>query len=549
MNDLHISYKLKKMVSDKQTAGIGIDLGSSSVRVGLFDFQNDRLIDCKIRPVPYYFTPESVNWKYTQSSREILVAINQCFHELDIQKFDIKSCGVGATCSLAIFQKNDNVLKPWNLDDPDKNVVFWMDSTAVQETNEVNKFATFEEKAHMGGNFVPEMAIPKIKRFINTLKNIGNNSTFEIIDLHRYIAMILAQENGWDYANVCNVPNLNKIGHDGELGGWSSTFYENVLQLPPNIIIGPQLQRYPEQEVKVSSSIDCYSNWFALLQPILQNSLFVVGGTSTCYLYASFEFNHHIPGVWGPFSNILDHSDHFSVYEAGQSCTGKLIEHLFKTHPASSNINTENWPQLFNQIDDFIEKMEQHTNESIHLQTKHMFFYGDLDGNRTPYADPSMSGMFIGETTDTSFRDLVYKYVCVLEFIAFQIKHMLSIFNTLNNQSDITNLLFCGSLAKNKRLLNLVFLLNPQLKITMPQMDAALMGAYGSYMMGKASASEKSIVELAHNQTYSYTAPRITEELLVDLLGVKYQIYFSMAEQQRKYRQQINHVIENRKRT
>ncbi|CAR28964.1 hypothetical protein ZYGR_0U03220 [Zygosaccharomyces rouxii] len=536
------------MVENKPTAGIGIDLGSSSVRVSLFNFQNDQIIAYKIKTVPYYFTPESTNWKYTQSSREILTAIDQCFQELNIDKHEIKSCGVGATCSLAIFQTKDNALIPWNLDDPDKNVVFWMDSIAIKETQEVNKLATPEVQAHMGGSFVPEMAVPKLRHFIDILKNTDNNSTFEIIDLHRYIAMSLAQQNGWDYTNVCNFPNLNEIGHDGELAGWSSAFYENVLQLPPNIVIGPtkHSQHSSKQGLKVSSCIDCYSNWFALLPSNLQNSLFIVGGTSTCYLYASSEFSHHIPGVWGPFSNIFDRSDQFSIYEAGQSCTGKLIEHLFKTHPASSHIDTRDWPHLFSQINDFIEKVEQNTQDSIHMQTKHMFFYGDLDGNRTPYADPSMSGMFIGETTDTSFRNLVYKYVSILEFIAFQIKHMLAIFNTLNGDEDISNLQFCGSLAKNKRLLNLLALLNPRLRIAMPEMDVALMGAYGSYLMGKASTSDKSIVEVAHNQTYSYRPPEKTDGLLVELLEVKYQIYFNMAEQQRKYRKQVNNVIENR---
>lgn len=534
------------MVAYKQTAGVGIDLGSSSVRVSLFDFQTDQLLAYHVRPVRHYFTPESVNWKYTQSSQEILLAIDQCFHELNFGSYHIKSCGVGATCSLAIFQTDGDILSPWNLDDPDKNVVFWMDSIAAQETKEVNTLATSDQKAHMGGNFVPEMAIPKLKHFINILKDNGNNSNFEVMDLHRYIALSLAEKYGWDYDNVCNFPNLNKIGHDGELAGWTSVFYENVLQIPSNVTIGPKKrhQNLSENETKIASCIDCYSSWFALMPTFLQNSLFVVGGTSTCYLYASSEINHRIPGIWGPFSNILDCTGKYSVYEAGQSCTGKLIEHLFKTHPASSNVDPRNWPQLFIQITDFIEKVEQDTGDSIHIQTKHMFFYGDLDGNRTPYADPAMSGMFIGETTDTSFRNLVYKYVCILEFIAFQTKHMLSIFNSLNRQANITNLLFCGSLAKNQMLLNLISLLNPKLKIAKPQMDAALMGAYGSYLMGKALALDKSITEVAHSKIYFHKNPEITTEPLVDLLEVKYQIYFSMAEQQRKYREQVNYVLE-----
>lgn len=533
------------MVEDKPSAGIGIDLGSSSVRVSLYNFTNDKVIACSVTPVPYYYTSESVNWKYTQSTQEILEGIHKCFNELHLEDYKIKGCGVGATCSLAIFRKENAVLEPWNFEDPGKNVVFWMDSIATNETQQINELAGSDIRAHMGGNFVPEMAIPKLKHFINLLENNNNTSSFELMDLHRYIAMALAQEYGWDYGKVCNAPNTNAVGHDGELAGWSIDFYQNVVQLPQNITIGPLTcpHKLDGDIPKISSCIDCYSNWFALLSTNIKNSLFVVGGTSTCYLQASTEFNHNIPGIWGPFANILDPSDYFSVYEAGQSCTGKLIEHLFNTHPASSHLDSKDLPLLFTQIDHFIEKAEQTTGTSIHMQTKHMFFYGDLEGNRTPYADPAMSGMFIGETTDTTFRNLVYKYVCILEFIAFQVKHMLSIFNDLNEKSNINELQFCGSQAKNERLLHLIALLNPSLKIQIPQMDVALIGAYGSYLMGKASTLEKSIVEVVHNYTYPYVLRQQDNVLLQDLLEVKYEIYFEMAEQQKNYRQRVNSAL------
>ena len=230
---------MKKNLRNQVEAGIGIDLGSSSVRVGLFNFQNNTLIDFKVKQVSYYFNPESTNWKYTQSSREILDAIEQCLTELITDKYQIKSCGVGATCSMVLFKKKDTSLLPWNFDSHDKNVVFWMDSIAITESQELNQICKPEIRASMGGSFVPEMGIPKLKHLINLMERETINLSIEVFDLHRYIGWHLAKKFQWDYHHLCNSPNLNGIGHDGELAGWSPTFYEEVVKLPPNITIGP----------------------------------------------------------------------------------------------------------------------------------------------------------------------------------------------------------------------------------------------------------------------------------------------------------------------
>ena len=172
-----------------------------------------------------------------------------------------------------------------------------------------------------------------------------------------------------------------------------------------------------------------------------------------------------------------------------------------------------------------------------------MFYYGDLEGNRTPYADPQMSGMFIGETTDKSFKDLVYKYVCVLEFIAFQIKHMMTLFNELQGNTPIDEINFCGSQAKNQRILNLITLLNKRVTIKVPIMNVSLMGVFGSYVMGKASSIQTSIMDVPNNETSTYKPCIEQADLLARLLGTKYDIYLDMAKQQKTYREKMDKTI------
>lgn len=44
-----------------------------------------------------------------------------------------------------------------------------------------------------------------------------------------------------------------------------------------------------------------------------------------------------VPGIWGPYYNAMIPG--MWLNEAGQSVTGKLIDHLIETHPASASLN------------------------------------------------------------------------------------------------------------------------------------------------------------------------------------------------------------------
>lgn len=543
------------MLKTNFDVGIGVDLGSSSVRVGIFIIENDQMITHHQEPVPYFFNDDPTLWEYTQSTDDIMEAIEKCLKKIEIDKYKVVSCGVSATCSMAVFTKYGQSLEPYNGDKEDckQNVVFWMDSYSKDECRELNQTCKQSLRDYMGGNFINEMGIPKLKRVMHHFQrtNKEKDKLLVCMDLHRYIAYELATSFNWSYEKLINSPNSNGIGHDGELSGWSSSFYRDILEISPNVIIGPQKKIFTDtNQIKVNSCIDCYSSWFTLCSANPEKSLFIVAGTSTCYLYASKLKKDTIPGVWGPFTDILDNSDKYSIYEGGQSCTGKLIECLFKTHPASSDVSPQDWPKLIHRIEENVAKIEHISKNSIHLKTKHMFYYGDLQGNRTPYADSAMSGMFIGESTDFSFTNLTYKYICILEFLAFQIKLMIQIFNQSNDENSINDLRMCGSQAKNKRLLSLIAMINNYITIQIPTTDVSLSGVHGSYLLGKAALLNEPLIELIHSKSQggaveTFQPERSSNKQLIQLLNVKYEIHLDMAKQQMKYRDAVNKVIDN----
>lgn len=534
--------------------GVGVDLGSSSVRVGAYSLENDSLLHVVERPVRYYSCGSS--GRFTQSTGEIMAALQECLDELGLRPGgrSIASCGVAATCSMAVFavEAGGGSLEPLDVSgldgSSDKNVVFWMDSVASEACGALNKRLGTHVKAALCGGFIPEMGVPKLLHLVGQFPS----RSLEVFDLHKYIAYDLARRYGWDTVPLANRPNSNGIGHDGEVGGWPQAFYQNVLKLPATAAVGP-VSTFKGQRVGIASCIDCYASWFGVCSAQPEQSLFLVAGTSTCYLYASATSKTVVPGVWGPFTNLLDGEQaRWSVYEAGQSTTGRLLEHLFETHPAARDYAGDAG-RLFKDLENRIAGMEADSGCSIHHLARHMFLYGELQGNRTPYADPRMCGMFVGETTDTSFANLALKYVVVLEFLAFQTRQIVEGFRT-GAAAAIGELRVAGSQAKNRRLLSLMSLVNGNMPVRVPARAASLAGVRGAYLLGKSRYLDVSLLDVVRKpgatiptvevtESSNYPACGATKENLRRLLEAKYAIHLDMAQVQQRYRSEIDAVV------
>ncbi|EHN00572.1 Mpa43p [Saccharomyces cerevisiae x Saccharomyces kudriavzevii VIN7] len=541
-----------KMTKDSARIGIGIDVGSSSARVGIYNYDNDALLAMAQEPVPYYQDSSRTSWKFWQRSTEIIKALQKCLQKLKITEYNVKSCGVSATCSLAIFEKDkrNGSLIPYPNED---NVIFWMDSSAIDECKQLNAECSQQLLDFLGGSFVPEMGIPKLKYFLNEYSH-NQDKQFHIFDLHQYIAYELSHLYQWKNEVLLKRENNKMVGVDGEASGWSPSFYENIMHLPSNVIIGSNgatCKKIASSAI-VRSCIDSYASWFAVSSPHLETSLFMIAGTSTCYMYGTPITDIKIPGVWGPFDSVLDSNSHFSVYAAGQSCTGKLIEHLFVTHPCAKEI-LKRGADIYQVLERTIHDIEKQNGQSVHVLTKDIFFYGDYEGNRTPFADPRMKGSFIGETTDTSILNLIHKYICILEFLSFQTRLIIDTFKRQNIGMCIQELRISGSQAKNKRLLSLISLVNNGITINKPKDNIDLMGVRGAYLLAKSANEGKQIIDVIRERDTSDDNEKFEplpeyqllndSSLLRRLLWAKYRIHLDMAKQQQRYHKLIDEVF------
>lgn len=69
----------------------------------------------------------------------------------------------------------------------------------------------------------------------------------------------------------------------------------------------------------------------------------MICGTSTCHMAVS-ENKIFVDGVWGPYYSAM--IPDLWLNEGGQSATGKLLDHVIDTHPATLLIKKKLSPNV-----------------------------------------------------------------------------------------------------------------------------------------------------------------------------------------------------------
>lgn len=69
--------------------------------------------------------------------------------------------------------------------------------------------------------------------------------------------------------------------------------------------------------------------------PTIFTSIGLICGTSTCHMVVS-KNKIFVDGIWGPYYSAM--VPNLWLNEGGQSATGKLLDHIIDSHPASSSI-------------------------------------------------------------------------------------------------------------------------------------------------------------------------------------------------------------------
>lgn len=325
------------------------------------------------------------------------------------------------------------------------------------------------------------------------------------------------------------------------------------LGLPPGIAIG-------------SGVIDAYAGWVGtvgakvqlgseqLSSEVAKNDrsqaftrLAAVAGTSTCHIAMSPN-PVFVPGVWGPYRDTI--MPNLWMAEGGQSATGELLKHVIETHPAFNqalSIAQSYHTNIYDYLNEHLKEMAADSNApSISYLGRHFFLYGDLFGNRSPIADPRMSGSVIGLSSDKTVDGLAIYYYATLEFIALQTKQIVETMNKAGH--DITSIFMSGSQCQNSILMNLIASAC-DIPVLIPRYVHAAV-CHGAAMLGaKAASADKDgktedLWDIMDRMSKPGKAVHPTKDKHEKaLLKVKYDVFLEQCFKQQEYRKNVDEAI------
>lgn len=275
--------------------------------------------------------------------------------------------------------------------------------------------------------------------------------------------------------------------------------------------------------------------------------LAAVAGTSTCHIVMS-EDAVFVPGVWGPYRDAM--MPNYWLSEGGQSATGELLKHVLETHPAynEAKSNADAAKQnIYDYLNGQLRQLQKETKApTISYIGRHLFFYGDYFGNRSPIADPKMTGAVVGLTSDKSVNALATLYYGAMEFIALQTHQIIEAMNGKGHR--ITSIFMSGSLCQNDILMHLmatacgVPVLIPKYVHAAVVVGAAMLGAKAA-SAGKDGKSEDLWSIMDRMSKPGTTVRPGTDANEKKLLEAKYKAFVELCQSQQRFRKEVDEAV------
>ncbi|KAI9802921.1 MAG: hypothetical protein M1825_002152 [Sarcosagium campestre] len=571
---------------------IGIDVGTGSARACIIDETGD-IKGLASKDIGLW-RPE---WDYyEQSTNDIWSAISYCVKKVlkdnSIAAESVKGIAFDATCSLAVFSHDTD--EPVSVTSPnfdnDRNVILWLDHRPDEETKKINA-TKHNLLRYVGGKMSIEMEIPKVLWLKNNMpKELFDRCKFyDLADALTHLAT--GNERRSFCSTVCK-QGFVPVGVDGSVKGWQEDFLTDI-GLPDlaedefkrlggvngtsgefytaGDLVGTLSEKAADElglkagTAVGSGVIDAYAGWIGTVGGKIDakiglgnpdggsevtrafGRLAAVAGTSTCHLAMSKE-PVFVDGVWGPYRDVL--MKHYWLNEGGQSATGELLRHVLHTHAAYAETKAladKADTNVYDYLNEHLENMASKAGApSISYLARHFFFYGDFFGNRSPVADPTMSGSVIGLSHDKSINGLSLYYYGAMEFIALQTRQIIEKMNESGH--DIGSIWMSGSQCKNAILMQLMASICRVPVIIPTYVDAAV--AHGAAMLGaKAATADKDgktddLWKIMGRMSKPGTAVLpVKDEQELKLLEVKYKVFLEQCEGQQVYRRWVNEAI------
>ncbi|MEX6506883.1 FGGY-family carbohydrate kinase [Jiella sp. M17.18] len=415
---------------------LGIDVGTGSARAGLFDAAGTLLAAAK-RPIRIWREDGHV---VEQSSEDIWQAICASVREAlgtaGIAPETVKGLGFDATCSLVVVGPDGEPLPVGPSEDPNRNVIVWMDHRALAQTARINA-TRHPVLKYVGGAISPEMEAPKLlwlkENKPETFARAGH-----FFDLADYLSF---RATGSTDRSVCTVTcKWTYLAHERR---WDPEFFrvaglgefvdEGFARIGTGVVdiatpLGCGLTEAAAAELGLvagtpvgASLIDAHAGGVGTLggsTPSGESSdptreLAFIMGTSSCTMALTRE-PAFVGGVWGPYFGAMVPG--YWLLEGGQSAFGAALDHLVSLHPAFAE--AQSLAQAAGMaLLDFLEQRALSLAGSVEAAARlaaDVHIVPEFLGHRSPGADPEATAILSGLTLESGIDDLARLFVAGL---------------------------------------------------------------------------------------------------------------------------------------
>ena len=391
---------------------IGVDVGTGSVRAGVFTLRGQLLSNARRVIATWREAGDIVE----QSSADIwaatVAAVRAAIEAAGVKPELVGGIGFDATCSLVVLDPSGQSLPVGPSGDPARDVIVWMDHRAVEEAELINR-GGHDALRYVGGAISPEMQPPKLLWLARHAPRVfaAAGHFFDLADFLTFRAtgslarsactvackwLYLARERRWPQDFFAGVglgalggPGFARIGAEivapgTALGRGLAADAANAFGLPPGVPVGAGL-------------IDAHAGALATLAAARgdeiadpRRRIALVLGTSACCMAVADEARF-IPGVWGPHYSALTPGQWLD--EGGQSAFGAAIDRLMRMSPAFAGVAGR--PSAFDALEREIVARAGGASQAARL-ARDLHVLPDFLGNRSPHADPAARGAVVG---------------------------------------------------------------------------------------------------------------------------------------------------------
>jgi D-ribulokinase len=490
-------------------AFIGVDVGTSSARAGVFD-ERGALLATARHPITVWHEAGNV---VEQSSSEIWSActdaVRTAMAEASLPPSAVGGVGFDATCSLVVLDAGANALTVSPSGESRRNVIVWMDHRAMAEARAVNDTQD-DVLRYVGGSISPEMEIPKLlwlKRHLPSTYN-GAGHFFDLADFLSFKA------TGSVARSMCTLTcKWNFLAHEGR---WSRRYLDRVglgdLALgdyarigqqiaAPGTALGAGLSKSAAHELGLiegtpvgASLIDAHAGGIGTIGgrtksggpvEVCQRLAYIMG-TSACIMATTAE-PCFVPGVWGPYYSGMVPG--LWLNEGGQSAAGAAIDHLIGSHPAYRQaVEAARTAGL--EVLDYLERRVvsrfAHPGDAARL-ARDIHVLPEFLGNRSPYADPDSRAIVAGLDLDVDIGALERLFVAGLCGLAYGLADVVE---TLRAHGVESELMVMSGGAARSALVRQIMTDTTGLTVALPEtqepvlLGAAMLGAVAGKVYG-----------------------------------------------------------------